>query len=137
MLVDPGLFRTELLSSDSTNFAESSIADYAERTAQTVAGLKGLSGLQPGDPVKLADALIRVVGQNEPPLRFVAGADAIAAVEQRRTICWRRPAPTGRCPAPSLTTPPPRSTMPLDGENEPNPVQFVRDQVELHESSGA
>jgi len=83
MLVEPGFFRTELLSPESTNFAESSIADYAERTEQTVAALKGLSGLQPGDPAKLADALIQVVSQDEPPVRFVAGADAVAAVEQK------------------------------------------------------
>ena len=36
MLVEPGFFRTELLTPESTKYAESSIADYAERTAQTV-----------------------------------------------------------------------------------------------------
>jgi NAD(P)-dependent dehydrogenase (short-subunit alcohol dehydrogenase family) len=83
MLVEPGFFRTELLSPDSTNFAGSSIADYAERTRQTVAAWNGMNGLQPGDPAKLATALLQVVGQDEPPLRFVAGADAVAAVEQK------------------------------------------------------
>jgi len=83
MLVEPGFFRTELLSPDSTNFAGSSIADYAERTKQTVTAWNGMNGLQPGDPAKLADALLQVVGQDEPPLRFVAGADAVAAVEQK------------------------------------------------------
>ena len=36
MLVEPGFFRTELLTPESTKYAESSIADYAERTEQTV-----------------------------------------------------------------------------------------------------
>ena len=83
MLVEPGFFRTELLSPESTNFAHSSIADYATRTEQTVAALKGLNGLQLGDPAKLADALVQLASQDEPPLRFVAGADAVAAVEQK------------------------------------------------------
>jgi NAD(P)-dependent dehydrogenase (short-subunit alcohol dehydrogenase family) len=37
MLVEPGFFRTELLTPESTNYAEPSIEDYAERTEQTVA----------------------------------------------------------------------------------------------------
>jgi hypothetical protein len=83
MLVEPGFFRTELLTQESTSYAEPTIADYAERTAQTVTAWKGMNGLQGGDPAKLADALIQLVSQDEPPLRFVAGADAVAAVEQK------------------------------------------------------
>jgi NAD(P)-dependent dehydrogenase (short-subunit alcohol dehydrogenase family) len=86
MLVEPGFFRTELLSPESTNFAESSIADYTERTAQTVAALKGLNGRQPGDPAKLADALVQVTSQDEPPLRFIAGADAIESIETKANL---------------------------------------------------
>jgi NAD(P)-dependent dehydrogenase (short-subunit alcohol dehydrogenase family) len=37
--------------------------------------------LQTNDPAKLANALLRVVAQEHPPLRWVAGADAVAAVE--------------------------------------------------------
>ena len=83
MLVEPGFFRTELLSPESTRYAEPSIDDYAERTEQTVADWKGMDGLQGGDPAKLADALVRLASQAEPPTRFVAGADAIATVEQK------------------------------------------------------
>jgi hypothetical protein len=42
-----------------------------------------MSGQQPNDPVKLAEALITVVDQEQPPLRWVAGADAVEAVEQK------------------------------------------------------
>jgi hypothetical protein len=42
-----------------------------------------MNGQQGGDPAKLAHALVRLAGQQEPPLRFVAGADAIATVEQK------------------------------------------------------
>lgn len=83
MLVEPGFFRTELLTPASTNYAEPSIEDYAERTEQTVAAWNSMNGQQGGDPAKLANALVQLAGQDEPPLRWVAGADAVEAVEQK------------------------------------------------------
>jgi NAD(P)-dependent dehydrogenase (short-subunit alcohol dehydrogenase family) len=83
MLVEPGFFRTELLSPESTSYARPSIDDYAERTTQTVAAWNAMNGQQGGDPAKLATALVQLARQEEPPRRFVAGADAIASVEQK------------------------------------------------------
>ena len=83
MLVEPGCFRTQLLSPASTTYAEASIEDYAERTSQTVAAGKAVNGQQAGDPAKLATALVQLASRDEPPRRFVAGADAIATVEQK------------------------------------------------------
>jgi len=83
MLVEPGFFRTALLTQESTSYAEPTIADYAERTRQTVIAWKGMNGLQGGDPAKLARALIQLAGQDEPPLRWAAGADAVATAEQK------------------------------------------------------
>jgi len=83
MLVEPGFFRTELLTPESTRYAEASIADYAERTEQTVAGWKSMNGQQGGDPAKLADALVQLAALEGPPLRFAAGADAVGAFEQK------------------------------------------------------
>ena len=83
MLVEPGFFRTELLSPESTNYAEPWIGDYAERTNQTVAAWNAMNGQQGGDPAKLATALVQLASQDEPPRRWVAGADAIATVEQK------------------------------------------------------
>jgi NAD(P)-dependent dehydrogenase (short-subunit alcohol dehydrogenase family) len=83
MLVEPGFFRTQLLTPESTKFAASSIEDYAERTEQTVTGWKSMNGLQSGNPAKLADALITLTSQKEPPLRFAAGADAVATLEHK------------------------------------------------------
>jgi len=83
MLVEPGFFRTELLTPESTTYAEPLIGDYAERTKQTIAAWNGMNGQQGGDPAKLAHALVQLAGQPEPPLRFVAGADAIATVENK------------------------------------------------------
>jgi NAD(P)-dependent dehydrogenase (short-subunit alcohol dehydrogenase family) len=86
MLVEPGFFRTELLTPESTEYAESSIADYAERTEQTVAAWKSMNGRQVGDPAKLADALVHLAALDEPPLRFPAGADAVATFENRAKL---------------------------------------------------
>jgi NAD(P)-dependent dehydrogenase (short-subunit alcohol dehydrogenase family) len=83
MLVEPGLFRTELLTPESTQYAHSSIEDYAERTEQTVTAWKGMDGRQGGDPAKLAEALIQLVSRDEQPLRFPAGADAVDTFERR------------------------------------------------------
>jgi NAD(P)-dependent dehydrogenase (short-subunit alcohol dehydrogenase family) len=83
MLVEPGFFRTELLTPESTTYAEPSIDDYAERTNQTVAAWNAMNGQQGGDPAKLANALVQLASQDKPPLRWVAGADAIATVEQK------------------------------------------------------
>ena len=83
MVVEPGFFRTDLLTPESTSYAEPSIDDYAERTTQTVAAWNAMNGQQGGDPAKLANALVQLASQDEPPLRFVAGADAIAAVEHK------------------------------------------------------
>jgi NAD(P)-dependent dehydrogenase (short-subunit alcohol dehydrogenase family) len=83
MLVEPGFFRTELLTPESTNYADSSIEDYAERAKQTVAAWKSMNGQQSGDPAKLADALVQLASQDESPLRFAAGADAVGAFEQK------------------------------------------------------
>jgi NAD(P)-dependent dehydrogenase (short-subunit alcohol dehydrogenase family) len=80
-IVEPGFFRTELLVDASTTWPESSIDDYAERTGSTIEAWKSINGQQPGDPAKLARALLTIANQEQPPLRFVAGADAIEAVE--------------------------------------------------------
>ena len=83
MLVEPGFFRTELLTPQSTQYAEPSIEDYAERTTATVEAWKGMDGKQGGDPAKLADALVQLAALEEPPVRFAAGADAVATFEQK------------------------------------------------------
>jgi NAD(P)-dependent dehydrogenase (short-subunit alcohol dehydrogenase family) len=83
MLVEPGFFRTELLTSESTSYAKPSIDDYAEKTKQTIKAWNGMNGVQGGDPAKLAKALIRLASQDEPPLRWAAGADAVEDFEQK------------------------------------------------------
>ena len=83
MLVEPGFFRTELLTPESTIYAKPSIDDYAERSEHTVAAWNNTNGKQGGDPAKLAEALVYLASLDEPPLRLVAGADAVAAVKKK------------------------------------------------------
>lgn len=83
MLVEPGFFRTELLTNDSTTYAQPTIDDYAQRTREIVAAWKSMDGKQGGDPARLADALVRLVALQEPPTRFPAGADAVQAFETK------------------------------------------------------
>ena len=82
-VVNPGFFRTELLTEQSTNYADPSIADYDERRGPLVEFWKSQNGRQSGDPAKLARALITIASQERPPRRFIAGADAIATAEQK------------------------------------------------------
>jgi NAD(P)-dependent dehydrogenase (short-subunit alcohol dehydrogenase family) len=83
MLVEPGFFRTELLTRDSTTYAQPSIDDYIERTRETVAAWSNMDGKQGGDPAKLADALVELAGLEETPVRFAAGADAVQTFEAK------------------------------------------------------
>ena len=83
MLVEPGFYRTELLTDESTKWLDASIDDYAEKTRQTVTAWKKMNGLQGGDPAKLAKALIQLASQTEPPLRWPAGADAVETFEKK------------------------------------------------------
>ena len=82
-IVNPGFFRTELLTEQSTNFAEPSIGDYDDRRTKQLEFWKAQNGQQTGDPAKLARALITIASQEPPPHRFIAGADAIGTAEQK------------------------------------------------------
>jgi NAD(P)-dependent dehydrogenase (short-subunit alcohol dehydrogenase family) len=82
-IVNPGFFRTELLTEQSTNYAEPSIPDYDDRRGPLVEYWKAQNGQQSGDPAKLARALITIASEKQPPRRFIAGADALATAEQK------------------------------------------------------
>jgi len=83
MLVEPGFFRTELLTTDSTTYAQLAIDDYAARTREIVAAWQGMDVKQGGDPARLADALVKLVALEETPARFAAGSDAVQTFEAK------------------------------------------------------
>lgn len=82
-IVNPGFFRTELLTEQSTNYAKPSIKDYDERRSKQLEFWTNQNGKQSGDPAKLASALVTIADRERPPRRFVAGADAVATAEQK------------------------------------------------------
>ncbi|MGK3119373.1 SDR family oxidoreductase [Pseudomonas corrugata] len=86
MLVEPGFFRTELLTTDSTTFAKPRLSDYAERTRETVTAWSGMNGKQGGDPAKLATAIVQLASLETPPARFAAGADAVQTFETKAKV---------------------------------------------------
>jgi NAD(P)-dependent dehydrogenase (short-subunit alcohol dehydrogenase family) len=82
-IVNPGYFRTELLTPRSTKYAETAIDDYAERRAALIAAWTAQNGQQSGDPAKLAQALVTIASEEPPRRRFIAGADSIGSTEQK------------------------------------------------------
>ena len=81
-IVNPGFFRTELLTKESTDYADLTIDGYSSRRAEQLETWQSQDGKQTGDPAKLAKAILAIAHQDPPPERFVAGADAIAIAEQ-------------------------------------------------------
>src|SRR4051812_21449839 len=86
MIVEPGFFRTELLTPESTTFGELSIDDYDEARAQVNAFWTSMNGKQAGDPAKLARALVELADSTEPPLRWAAGEDAVEGIEDKARL---------------------------------------------------
>jgi NAD(P)-dependent dehydrogenase (short-subunit alcohol dehydrogenase family) len=82
-IVNPGFFRTGLASPESLIWPALSIRDYAERSAAQRKWWQSQDGQQAGDPEKLAQALLTIVGEDPPPRRFLAGADTIALAQRK------------------------------------------------------
>ncbi|AKJ01311.1 NADP-dependent 3-hydroxy acid dehydrogenase YdfG [Archangium gephyra] len=84
-LVEPGYFRTEFLTDGSAVFAQKVIADYDATAGEMRRGSRAMNGNQAGDPRKLAQALLTLSAATHPPLRFNAGTDSVALLEQLLT----------------------------------------------------
>lgn len=82
-IVNPGFFRTQLLTEASSTYSKPSIEEYADRRAGYMEFFNKQNGQQSGDPNKLAKALLMIASEAEPPRRFIAGADAIGIAEQK------------------------------------------------------
>ena len=82
-LVEPGPFRTEFLTPQSMHFGDNPIGDYDDRRAQLHASFEERNGRQPGDPAKLADAIVYLADIGNPPARFFAGSVAVEAAQKK------------------------------------------------------
>lgn len=88
-IVEPGGFRTDFLSASSLRTEPAGIADYAEGTGPVREAMAHYDGRQPGDPVKVARAVVDVTEAPEPPLRLQLGADAVERVEAKLDLVRR------------------------------------------------
>lgn len=82
-LVEPGAFRTDFLNDSSVRFGANGIADYAAFSARTKSSFTDRANKQPGDPVKLAKAILVLADTEHPPLRYAAGSDALRRIEDK------------------------------------------------------
>ncbi|HWS67767.1 MAG TPA: oxidoreductase [Steroidobacteraceae bacterium] len=95
-IVEPGPFRTEFLTPESLRFADKVVTDYDDRRAQLRTFFERRNGQQPGDPAKLAGAIVHLASEAKPPMRFLAGsiaadaADAKLAVMRAELGSWRQ-----------------------------------------------
>ncbi|HEY5793527.1 MAG TPA: oxidoreductase [Bosea sp. (in: a-proteobacteria)] len=85
-IIEPGYFRTDFLDARSLSVSASRIADY-DGTARLVREhAASLSHRQPGDPAKLAKAIVTLAGSAHPPLRMPYGSDTVAAIETKNAF---------------------------------------------------
>jgi NAD(P)-dependent dehydrogenase (short-subunit alcohol dehydrogenase family) len=81
--VEPGLFRTDFLDTRSLSVSPRSIADYQDTAGATRERAARFNHAQPGDPAKLAKALLTLVAAPEPPVRMPFGSDTVARIEAK------------------------------------------------------
>jgi NAD(P)-dependent dehydrogenase (short-subunit alcohol dehydrogenase family) len=81
-IIEPGAFRTDF-NGRSLAVPEHLIDEYASTTGKFLQWLRENDGKQPGDPDKAAQAIIKVVASENPPLRLALGADAVGAIEEK------------------------------------------------------
>ncbi|WP_306717206.1 oxidoreductase [Burkholderia dolosa] len=79
-VVEPGYFRTDFLDASSLVVAPTVIDDYDATSGAVRRKAAQLNHNQPGDPTKLAAAMIALVDARTPPLRLPLGTDTLAAI---------------------------------------------------------
>jgi NAD(P)-dependent dehydrogenase (short-subunit alcohol dehydrogenase family) len=80
--IEPGPFRTDW-AGRSLKQAEYPIAAYADTAAARRAQITGYSGKQAGDPVRAADAIIKVVESDDPPHNLILGKNGLDRVRSK------------------------------------------------------
>lgn len=85
-VVEPGYFRTDFLDAKSLSVSPGIIADYADTSGVVREKAKVLSHNQPGDPAKLAPAILKLAAAADAPLRLALGSDTVAAIEEKNAF---------------------------------------------------
>lgn len=82
-VVEPGFFRTDFLDEQSLAVSGGVIDDYHETVGAMRDFAAGANHAQPGDPERLAKAMIVLAHAENPPLRMPFGSDTVAAWEEK------------------------------------------------------
>jgi NAD(P)-dependent dehydrogenase (short-subunit alcohol dehydrogenase family) len=82
-VVEPGYFRTDFLDGSSLVVGKEIIGDYDETSGNVRRFAVGMNHNQPGDPQKLATALVTLVDAQTPPLRLALGTDTLKAIAEK------------------------------------------------------
>jgi NAD(P)-dependent dehydrogenase (short-subunit alcohol dehydrogenase family) len=85
-VIEPGFFRTDFLDASSLTTSGTSIADYADTVGVMRQFAAGANHAQPGDPAKLARAILRVVDADDPPTRMPFGSDTVRRIEGKNAF---------------------------------------------------
>ncbi|KPN91090.1 oxidoreductase [Pseudomonas nunensis] len=85
-VVEPGYFRTDFLDTNSLVESPETIADYAPTSGEVRKLAKAVNQQQPGDPEKLALAMITLVEAKNPPLRLPLGTDSVSYIEAKNAF---------------------------------------------------
>ena len=85
-IVEPGFFRTDFLDGRSLTISPTIIEDYNETTGAMRHAAVSLNHKQPGDPRRMAKALLKVVDDPNPPLRMPFGSDTVATIETKNAF---------------------------------------------------
>ena len=85
-VVEPGYFRTDFLDGGSLTTTAKVIDDYAATVGELRKKAVELNHQQPGDPARLAKALLQVVDAPSPPLRMPFGSDTVAMIEAKNAF---------------------------------------------------
>ncbi len=80
--IEPGPFRTDW-AGRSLRQAKHPIAAYADTAAARRAQITSYSGKQAGDPVRAADAIIKVVESDDPPHNLILGKNGLDRVRAK------------------------------------------------------
>jgi NAD(P)-dependent dehydrogenase (short-subunit alcohol dehydrogenase family) len=85
-VIEPGFFRTDFLDARSLSVSPSQIDDYAETAGAMRSFAASANHAQPGDPAKLARALLTLVDAGDPPLRMPFGSGAVRRIETKNAF---------------------------------------------------
>lgn len=85
-VVEPGFFRTDFMDNRSLARTRTQIADYIETVGKTRIFVAERNHQQPGDPSKLAQALLQLANAAKPPLRLALGTDALERVAEKNAF---------------------------------------------------